>query len=301
VGSAAGVNREQAPPGPTEALIDPAHPAPLEYALPVLARLATAWETALLFFLILAFLIPLGVYCLVLALVNRRYRPLMVRGVWDCVGLVFAASGFLLVVAPAALKILYAKAIGEIPLDEQPFERAVSSVWLQWWGITLLYFLLLVAGTGVLFWWRSSKTLIYNVDAERFDGVLQQTLTRLGFDVSRSGNQLGLSRAPAVTAEIVDLNQTDGVVTQASAPASGEALLIVEPFTAMGNVTLHWFTENPRLRDETEDALEKNLGTARLYDNPAGTWFLGIAGAIFSIIFVLALIIVLGLYLPPRR
>lgn len=259
---------------------------------------------AFLFVLFLVFLVPLAIYCLVLALLNRRSQPVMVRGLWDCIGLLFASSGFLLVIGPVTLKMLYAKSVGDVPLDEQSYDQAVRSLIVQYWGITVVYFLFLVAGVGLLIWWRANKTIIYNVDSERLDLILQHTLTRLGFAVSRTGNQLIIGRAPAPSDEIVDLNApADGtLLPHAPRPprAAGEALVVVEPFAAMGNVTLHWFTEDANLRDEIENALRKNLSGARLYDNPAATWLLGIAGAIFSLIFIIALVIVLGVYFPPR-
>ena len=43
---------------------------------------------------LLAFLLPVGFYCLILASINRRGKPLIVSGVWDSIGLLFAVSGF---------------------------------------------------------------------------------------------------------------------------------------------------------------------------------------------------------------
>jgi hypothetical protein len=43
-----------------------------------------------------ALALPLAVYLLVLAWINRGRRALMVSGPWDFAGILFAASGFLL-------------------------------------------------------------------------------------------------------------------------------------------------------------------------------------------------------------
>ena len=57
--------------------------------------------------LFLAFIFPLGIYCLILGLINRRERPLLVSGPWDFAGVLFAVSGFLLFIGPAVLSSLY--------------------------------------------------------------------------------------------------------------------------------------------------------------------------------------------------
>src|SRR5437764_1032979 len=50
-----------------------------------------------------AFLFPLGVYCLILGAVNRRRHPVMMSAAWDFAGLLFAASGFLAFGVPGFL------------------------------------------------------------------------------------------------------------------------------------------------------------------------------------------------------
>ena len=54
----------------------------------------------MLFPTLLAFLIPLAVYCWVLAAINRRGKPTMVGGTWDCAGMLLSAGGILLMVGP---------------------------------------------------------------------------------------------------------------------------------------------------------------------------------------------------------
>ena len=54
-------------------------------------------------FPLVAFLFPLTIYLFVLGLINRRRGPLLVSGPWDFAGVLFAASGFLLVVGPSIL------------------------------------------------------------------------------------------------------------------------------------------------------------------------------------------------------
>src|SRR5207253_8850992 len=79
--------------------IDPPRARPLECTLPV-PQSAPHRGQALI---IVAYLLPLAVYCLVLGFINRRRHPLMVAGAWDFAGLLFAASGFLAFGLPGLL------------------------------------------------------------------------------------------------------------------------------------------------------------------------------------------------------
>ena len=53
--------------------------------------------------ILLAFLLPFSIYLLLLGNLNRRPHPVLVPGTWDFAGVLFAASGFLLVVGPAVI------------------------------------------------------------------------------------------------------------------------------------------------------------------------------------------------------
>jgi len=254
----------------------------------------------LLPYLVLIFLTPLAIYCLVLAMINRRPAPVLLRGVWDCVGLLFAASGLLLIVLPNLLRLLYRKSLGQVFIDEPAFDELVTGVFDEFWGLTLLYYLLLVCGTAVLIWLRWNKTIIYNVDAERLGGVLHRALARLGLQATRSANQLIVRRAPVREEHITQLDPAANNLP-ALISSVPDAILVIEPFPALGNVTVSWFNARPGLRDELENELAKGLEHARLEDNPAGTWFLGVAGGLFSLIFVIMVVIVMATLLPPAR
>src|SRR5262245_51526842 len=119
----------------------------------------------------------------------------MVWGVWDCIGLLFAGSGLLLVVGPAILKLLYAKAVDAVSLEDNRFDQAVGNIWLEWWGITIAYYAALILGVVLVLWLRRDKTVIYNVDPDKFELVLSQTLTRLGLSAARSGRYIRIGRA----------------------------------------------------------------------------------------------------------
>src|SRR5882724_2545508 len=83
---------------------------------------------------LLAFLLPIGFYCLILATMNRRSRPLMVSGVWDAIGLLFAVAGFFVVTAPMLLSEFFVRVYD---LDSNGW----FGLWLSQWLVWLVYFL----------------------------------------------------------------------------------------------------------------------------------------------------------------
>src|SRR5262249_36880252 len=72
-----------------------------------------------------------------------------------------------------------------------------------------------------------------------------------------------------------------------------DVVLDVEPFEAMRNVTLHWRSRTELLRPAVETALERALAQVPTYYNPAGNWFLGVAGCLFSLVFLDLVLMVL--------
>src|ERR1041385_7694309 len=123
---------------------------------------------------VVAFLLPVGGYCLYLAWVNRRPRPMMAGGSWDSLGLLFAVSGFLLVTMPVLLTEFYRRTAGVLD--------SVHTVWVSFWFLWLLYFLLLIVGGFLMIQWRAHKTMIYNVDIELFPKALDQAFAQVGLE-----------------------------------------------------------------------------------------------------------------------
>ncbi len=116
---------------------------------------------------ILAFLAPLVVYCWALAKINQRSRPTLISGFWDCAGTLLAASGILLVVGPVLLHTVFFRELTTLPViagTDEAFEQARQQHWI-YWGV---YFALVFVVAVALLCWRRNKTVIYNVDAERF-------------------------------------------------------------------------------------------------------------------------------------
>ena len=147
---------------------------------------------AILVSLLLA-LFPLAVYCLLLSSINRRAEPLLVRGVWDFGGVLFAGSGFALWAVPMMLTSLYERSLagGGPSFDE---------IWWQWWLIWSGYYGLMLAGGVFLLWLRRHTTAIYNVAVDAVPTVVAAALQRLGLDFAQNVAQQFLiapSKSPA--------------------------------------------------------------------------------------------------------
>ena len=213
---------------------------------------------------VLALLFPLGIYSLFLAEINRRSAPVLVPGSWDTVGLLFASSGFFL---------------GSAPLLFDEF-------WFRHWLIWAVYYVLLAAGSVFLIWWRSSKTMVYNVDPERFLQRLHSTITLMGLSAAVEGG-VKLVVTPAKDAPITE--GTDFMETLPMRPPLNphdrrHAELEVETFPSLCHVTLHWGRCAPGVRGEIEKELAKGLDSAVSEDNPVAGWMLSISGLIFGVL-----------------
>ena len=214
----------------------------------------------------LIFVLPVGIYCLVLASINRRGVPLMVSGFWDTAGLLFAASGFFLGTMPMLLTVFYLNSIvGQVNLT---FETIAWSHTLIW----LIYFLLVIASGVWLLLWRSHKTMIYNVDPDMFEHLFDAALAPLGLAATPSDHRLVIAPAPEAHG-----NET-GIMERLPAPSAAmpgdgrQAELEVEAFPFLCHVTLHWHRYAPPVRREIEKELRRKLLHAEAPENPAASW-----------------------------
>ncbi|HZZ78944.1 MAG TPA: hypothetical protein VFE62_10525 [Gemmataceae bacterium] len=230
-------------------------------------------EIALALFAFLAFLLPVAVYCFILAAVNRRSRPLLVRGSWDAIGLLSALAGFFLATLPV---------IGFVFMD-----RVLGPGALGWGAfiVTIIYYPVLVCGAVLMVLARVNKTVIYNVDTELFSQAASQTFAALGLSAAADRNRLVLTPIPE---NDVDSSAVTEKPRLATAAGTRHAEVSVESFAAMSHITLHWGPCSPGIRAELERELRKNLETAAPLDNAAAGWFVSISGMIFGAILVMA-------------
>jgi len=252
--------------------------------------------------ILLAFFFPLAIYLLVLGAVNRRGRPLLVSGVWDGVGLVFGASGFLLFAGPAIFSSLRERwrtywLFGQGGVSVSGPDGA----WQFWIFLSMLYFALIVGGTAFFFWRQRSLTSIYNVEAAQIEQAVMRTCEGLGLTPVRSGGlfvfglSLGLSAErygsngepisspqPLPTAiqggsqehlETLPLAAFGALAPERTMPEQS-AVLELDSFPLMRHVTLRWDPADSPLRQVVEAELSERLAEMPAQENMLGGWLL---------------------------
>jgi len=239
-------------------------------------------------------------------MINRRLRPLPVNGLWDFVGVLLASSGFLLVVAPAVISGQYQRNLFDFSFGQlvSP-KQTVQDIWALWWGIWLLYYLLVLGGSAFLLWLRSRSTVIYNIEAEEFERIFLDALDHLGLSATRVGNRYALSVASPAMIDVDKAAISVEPLTPRPPAASllalnEQAIVDLESFPALFHATLSWRVFNPVLRTEIERELERALAKVETPENATATWFLSISTCVFLLIFLALGAIIFGSMLPRR-
>lgn len=252
--------------------------------------------------ILLAFLFPFTLYVLVLGLINRRANPLVVSGPWDFVGILFAASGFLLLGGPAVLSSLSERWRTTWLLGPDAAGPAApgESGWELWVFLSLAYFAVVVGGSAFLLWRQRNLTAIYNITPGILEKALQRVLDRLGLHPLRSGHAylfteqpapVGKSRLPAegiqaphllpllaqapeMEAVPVEEKPILDPIPLSTATSSAAAVLEVDPFPAMRHATLRWDPPDSPIRQAVETSLTRALRETFVPYHPLGSWFL---------------------------
>jgi hypothetical protein len=251
--------------------------------------------------ILLAFFLPLAIYLLVLGFINRRRYPLLVSGVWDGIGLVFGASGFLFFAGPAVFsslrerwRLYWLLGKGDAPVV------GADGAWQFWIFLSILYFVLVVAGVAFYFWRQRQLTAIYNADVTQVERALEQICERLGLNPVRSGDlflfglSLGLStagRRGAVFEKIQAPHYLPGGIRggpgqleiMPTPAAKGlpdatileqTAILELDSFPLMRHVTLRWDPTDSPLRQLVESELADRLAQTPSTESSLGAWLL---------------------------
>lgn len=268
----------------------------------------------------LAFLFPLAVYCLFLAVLNYRRHATMISGPWDCAAMLCAVSGFLFVGGPCVLTGWHEEwRLMWLEGDYLGFLAHGAKWWSFWVGLFALYFLAVLAGGILMMWLRRRATAIYNLDPEDFDTVLGEVLQRLDLKWRRVANRVFVdcrsqpstrSEREAVHAEerATALPQLMGDGQPARTPPpipdpaatgagfpDGQRILVLEidPFRAFRHITLHWrYGAHDPLRRDMEAEIAKELHALESGPNSTGLWFATIAVSIFSTIFFTVVLLI---------
>jgi hypothetical protein len=263
-------------------------------------------------FLVLAFVFPIAVYFLMLALLNRRETPVLVSGPWDFLEVLFACSGFLLVGGPVMLTGFsqrWREYWLNMPRRRLPdFDDPWWHFWLFVWGI---YFVLLVVFSLVVLWQRRRTTPIYNVEPDVLHSTLARVLDDLRLDWMRVDNRYFIAdrdvildpealdeSGPAASAHNLDGPNQPELRGQALGLSSERTITLeLDVFPAMRHATLIWPGKPGMLRDAVEAQLDQRFSRIRTRDNPAGLWLLSIAASLFTITFFLILLLALLVFM----
>jgi hypothetical protein len=227
--------------------------------------------------LFLAFIFPVGIYCLILGILNRRDRPALVSGPWDFAGVLLAASGVLLVVCPFyILRPLYEGwryywMMGH-PGQGDSQSGATYYLWLSLW---FLYYVGVVLGAGWVLSRRREITAVYNVDQSLLEVGLSRVLERLGLDWRRTGNYFILT-----------------------SKSGDESALEVTGFRYLAHATLRWHGVDGPARQAIETELERVLAGMPPGENAVAGWFMSLGVSIMFVTLAGTLFII---YLNWRR
>jgi hypothetical protein len=252
--------------------------------------------------IVLAFILPLAVYLLVLGFLHRRRHPLLVSGVWDCVGLLFAASGFLLFGGPAILSGLNERwRMFWLFMRPGASARGPEGGWQFWVFLSALYFVVVVAGCAALLRRRRRITAVYNADARVVERALGQACEHLGLSPVRSGDVylFGISwedlaaaggraniagiqaphHRPVLTvppAEEATAEPAEkSLIGQAARGLADQvAVLEVDSFPLLSHVTLRWDPADSPVRQEVESELARRLQHLPAPEHDVGIWLL---------------------------
>jgi hypothetical protein len=264
----------------------------------------------------LTFLFPLAVYLLVLGVINRRRRPLLVSGVWDGVGLLFAVSGFLLFAGPAVFSSLNERWRVYWLLGQSDAALAgPDGVWQLWVFLSIVYFALVVGGAVYYFWRQRHVTAIYHVEAEEVEQAVTGICEGLGLDPVHSGGMFlfGLSAGLAPERRVADGKHIQAphylpavvrdhketmppVAPQPLAPDNavlGQTVILeLDHFPLMSHVTLRWDPADAPLRQLIESELSRQLAETPAPDGVLGAALLALGFFLLTCVFAGAFLLV---------
>jgi hypothetical protein len=271
--------------------------------------------------ILLAFLLPLAIYLTVLGLLNRRRHPMLVSGVWDGIGLLFGVSGFLFFAGPTIfssiserwrLKWLLGK--GDAPL------AGPDGAWQFWIFLSIVYFVLVVAGAAFYLWRQRHLTAVYNADVSQLEQALTSICDELGLNPVRSGGLFlfGVSLSLSGERRSGDILQAPHYLptgvpvfgghpdTAPVSPSRGladatileqTAILELDSFPMMRHVTLRWDPADGPLRQVIEAELTRRLARTPSGDSMLGGCLLTLGGLLFAFILAGAfLLFLINLY-----
>jgi len=237
--------------------------------------------------ILVAFFLPFSIYLFVLGTINRGRYPVMVSGVTDFIGVLFAASGFLLFGGPAILSGLSERWRLFWLLGYHP-GTSNEGFWQIWVFLSVLYFFVIVGGAAFFLRNQRSVTSIYNIEAGLVERCLLQVCEQLGLDPARSGNMFVFGVEPAAKMVAVageGIQSAPGGKPHLSGTVvlDQTAILEIETFLRMRHVTLRWDPAAWPLRRDVETELQKVLSQSLVEPSELGAWLTMISVTLFGL------------------
>lgn len=218
-------------------------------------------------------LIPLALYCLIVAGIYRKPHPTLIAGTTEFLGALLALAGFLIVGGPAALagghelwrRAMYRGSFDAVGgLIDEP-----GRPWIIWW---LFYFAVVVIGSLLIARQRRATATISNFDPEGLTALIGDVGRRLDVPIARRGAAFVFG-----------------------GPARS-AVMDVRPAPVLRSVTLVWRSDPADLRLLVEQEIRNCLLDLAAPRNPVAGWLVGVAGVIFVIQFVAMALLGIALY-----
>jgi hypothetical protein len=230
---------------------------------------------------LLATLLPVAIYLSILGWVNRRPRGMLVSGPWDFVGVLFAASGLLLLGIPALLSSLCRTELWRdfwlmAKWIETPVEEMLELGRVLLFG---LYFLFVVAGATLLLWRRRAMTCVYNVHPSLVERILRKVFETRQLPFVQMGNVLVVDPDMPSNAAVVGEEETTPFVPVT--PLEEAVRLEIDASAQMSYVTMWWSPADSLLRKELESQLRRSLAREEAQRSVVGDWLILSSSVLF--------------------
>lgn len=213
-----------------------------------------------------------------MAVINRRPHPILISGIWDLAGLIFACSGLLLAAGPAMVMAFKEREERRLLFSDPLGVTSLAELWQGSW-MWILYYLTILSLLFILFLTRRKTSVIYNITPFQFENVLANAMSDLSKFWQRSGNRI-----------IIETPESNGKPQHFS----------IDFFPLFHNVTIKWHDLDRQFRSDLEHSLEKELSSVHAQDNPSANWLFGIAASLFGMIIVSVGLMILLILLLPR-
>jgi len=221
--------------------------------------------------IVVGFLLPLGIYLLVLGRVNQRYRPLAVSGIWDTITLLAGLSGFLLLAGPVVLTAMQERWRRLWIMGDRSMLGSLELYQPRWLLAALAYFLAVLALVAWILWRARRLTVIYNLEPDDFAELFAQACERA---------RLTCEKIP-------------GGYRLTLAEHQGE--VYVDRMDALKNLTLHWSVDALPLRERVERSLRELLTEYDTPDHWAGLWITLAGLGVLTVALLVALVVAVRL------